>query len=269
MYSFILFITVTLWYWCCYSPQFPDGPWKCVKFTFCSRSVATHCRAGILTLAGRDSAPLSASTNCGLVIESFLSLPPTCLVSGSSLCNSLLTVPIGFPGGSMRTESACNGSSAPGWGRSPGGGHGNPLQYTRLGDPMDRGAWWATVHGVAESRVGHDWSTWARSLTVKLLPYRGCTTRVSFGSWITLPFPKRPRVQNVQHPSRHSEQRHVASAAVVLPSTAAPWLQGGSTEEEIVSPCLSRWLKPLSVCSPSTINFSPSRENLFFSFFFK
>ena len=102
---------------------------------------------------------------------------------------------------------------------------------------------------------------------MKLLPDRGCTTRISFGSWITLPFPKRPRVQNVRHPSRHSEQRHIASAAVVLPSTAAPWLQGGSTEEKIVSPCLSRWLKPLSVCSPSTINFFPSREN-FFSFFF-
>ena len=35
-------------------------------------------------------------------------------------------------------------------GRSPGGGHGNPLQYSCLGNPMDRGAWWATVHGVAE-----------------------------------------------------------------------------------------------------------------------
>ena len=33
----------------------------------------------------------------------------------------------------------------PGWGRSPGGGHGNPLQYSCLEDPMDRGAWWATV----------------------------------------------------------------------------------------------------------------------------
>ena len=39
----------------------------------------------------------------------------------------------------------------PGSGRSPGGGHGNPLQYSCLGDPMDSGAWQATVHGVAES----------------------------------------------------------------------------------------------------------------------
>ena len=39
--------------------------------------------------------------------------------------------------------------SIPGSGRSPGGGHGNPLQYSCLENPMDRGAWWATVHGVA------------------------------------------------------------------------------------------------------------------------
>ena len=37
--------------------------------------------------------------------------------------------------------------------RPPGGGHGNPLQYSFLENPMDRGAWWATVHGVAKSRT--------------------------------------------------------------------------------------------------------------------
>ena len=41
--------------------------------------------------------------------------------------------------------------SIPGLGRSPGGGHGNPLQYSCLENPMDRGAWWATVHLVAKS----------------------------------------------------------------------------------------------------------------------
>ena len=39
----------------------------------------------------------------------------------------------------------------PGLGRSPGGGHGNPLQYSCLKNPMERGAWQATVHGVTES----------------------------------------------------------------------------------------------------------------------
>ena len=37
--------------------------------------------------------------------------------------------------------------SIPGWGRSPGEGHGNPLRYSCLENPMDRRAWWATVHG--------------------------------------------------------------------------------------------------------------------------
>ena len=41
--------------------------------------------------------------------------------------------------------------SIPGWGRSPGGGHGNPLQYSYLEDPIDRGAWWATVPRVTQS----------------------------------------------------------------------------------------------------------------------
>ena len=41
-------------------------------------------------------------------------------------------------------------SLIPGSGRSPGEGNGNVLQYSCLGNPMDRGAWWATVHGVAE-----------------------------------------------------------------------------------------------------------------------
>ena len=41
--------------------------------------------------------------------------------------------------------------SIPGWGRSPGGGHGNPFQYSYLENPMDRGVWSATVHRIAES----------------------------------------------------------------------------------------------------------------------
>ena len=59
----------------------------------------------------------------------------------------------GFPGGSDSQESAHNArnlGSIPGLGRCPGGGHGNPLQYSCLENPMDRGAWPAAVHGVAE-----------------------------------------------------------------------------------------------------------------------
>ena len=47
-------------------------------------------------------------------------------------------------------DNAAEASWTPGCGRSPGEGHGNPLQYSCLGNPLDRGAWWATVHGVAK-----------------------------------------------------------------------------------------------------------------------
>ena len=59
----------------------------------------------------------------------------------------------GFPGGSDGKESACSAGdlgSIPGLGRSPREGNGYPLQYSCLEIPMDRGAWWATVHGVAK-----------------------------------------------------------------------------------------------------------------------
>ena len=59
---------------------------------------------------------------------------------------------MGFPGGSVGKNPPAdvgNRGWIPGWGRSPEGGNGNPLQYSCLGNPMDRGAWWATVHGVA------------------------------------------------------------------------------------------------------------------------
>ena len=62
---------------------------------------------------------------------------------------------VGFTGGTGK-ESACNAGDLaliPGSGRSPGGGHGNPLQYSRLEDSMHRGAWRAAVHGVAKSRI--------------------------------------------------------------------------------------------------------------------
>ena len=54
-----------------------------------------------------------------------------------------------------RKESACNAGdlgSIPAWGKSPGGRNGNTLQYCHLGNPMDRGPWWTTVHGVEVSR---------------------------------------------------------------------------------------------------------------------
>ena len=64
-------------------------------------------------------------------------------------------------------KSACSAGdlcSIPGLGRSPGEGSSNPLQYSCLENPMDRGAWQATVHGVAKS-----WTDWVTSLTYIVL----------------------------------------------------------------------------------------------------
>ena len=63
---------------------------------------------------------------------------------------------VGFPGGSDDKESTCNAgdpSSIPGLGRSIGEKNSNPFQYSCLENSMDRGAWQATVYGVAKSRT--------------------------------------------------------------------------------------------------------------------
>ena len=63
---------------------------------------------------------------------------------------------MGFPDGSVGKESACNAGdlgSIPGLRKCPGGGHGNPRQYSGLENPMDKGAWRAAVHGVTRSRT--------------------------------------------------------------------------------------------------------------------
>jgi len=64
---------------------------------------------------------------------------------------------MGFPGNAVGKNPPANAGDARdsgsifGSGRSPEAGSGNPLQYSCLGNPMDRGAWWATVHGVSKS----------------------------------------------------------------------------------------------------------------------
>ena len=68
----------------------------------------------------------------------------------------ILLIVWGFSGGSDGEEFACNAgdlSSIPGSERSSGEGNGYPLSYSCLENPMDRGAWWVTVHGVAESQT--------------------------------------------------------------------------------------------------------------------
>ena len=68
----------------------------------------------------------------------------------------MLSDKLGFPDGSDGKESACNAGDPgllPGSGRSSGEGNGNSLQYSCLGNPMDRRAWWTTVHGVMKSQT--------------------------------------------------------------------------------------------------------------------
>ena len=74
-----------------------------------------------------------------------------------SLINEPYIKSLDFLGGSVVMNPPANAGdvrdtgSVPGLGRFPGGGHDNPLQYSCLENPMDRGAWWATVHRVAQS----------------------------------------------------------------------------------------------------------------------
>ena len=75
---------------------------------------------------------------------------------GSYLAHRHLFLLIGFPGGSVVKKppaSAGDVGSVPGLGTSAGEGNGNPLQYSYLGNSMDRGAWRATVHGVTKNQT--------------------------------------------------------------------------------------------------------------------
>ena len=74
-----------------------------------------------------------------------------------------------FPGGSaVKNPPASAGDAGfiPGSGSSPGEGSSNPLQYSCLGNPMDRGAWWATVHGVAKSQTQQSNETTTKMETI-------------------------------------------------------------------------------------------------------
>ena len=79
------------------------------------------------------------------------------------------------------SAKARNPGSNPGLGRFPGEGNGNPLQYSCLGNPMDRGAWQATVHGVA--RVRYDLATITTTIsydTMKRIHYYGILNKNTY-----------------------------------------------------------------------------------------
>ena len=82
-------------------------------------------------------------------------------LGAAALTNQIRSISIfsNWCDGSVGKESACKAGDTgdtgliPGSGRSPGGRNGSPLQYSCLGNPMDRGAWWASVHEVTKSQT--------------------------------------------------------------------------------------------------------------------
>ena len=73
------------------------------------------------------------------------------LYAGCSLCFQSSQIALVIKNAPVNAEDVRDVGSIPGLGRSPGGGHGSPLQYSCLENPMDRGAWWDAVHGATES----------------------------------------------------------------------------------------------------------------------
>ena len=104
----------------------------------------------------------------------------------------------GFPGGSESKETACNAGDLgliPGLGRSSGEENGSPLQYSCLKNPIDRGTWWATVHGVAKSWDTTDQLTLSLSHSPCSLEQHNCflalpTTQPT--SWVYTQPPRPP-----------------------------------------------------------------------------
>ena len=116
---------------------------------------------------------------------------------------------MGFPGGSNSEESACNVGdlgSIPGLGKSLGEGYSNPLQYSCLENPMDRGAWWATVHEVSKSRTWlsaaaqHTWRGRYSWPSISQLPIHG---------WLTLPMWSLPQIQTANYTISHKGLGHL------------------------------------------------------------
>ena len=137
----------------------------------------------------------------------------------------------GFPGGSVVKTlpgNAGDASSIRGPGRSPGKGNGNPLQYSCLENPMDRGAWWATVHGAAKEmdmteRVNSNCSLLRRMILYWVGAHAVCS-RYSAAS----PSPS-PRLQKQPQVSQENKQKMSSEVATcpmetkMLPSLEPPF----------------------------------------------
>ena len=118
------------------------GPWGCKRVGHLATKQQQQYKYFKRVKGKKDSQSL-VGAKCKVIKHCFIK---------SNLMRALHIM--GFPGGSDGKESVCNAGdpdSIPGLGRSPGGGHGNPPQYSCLESPMDGGAWGATVPGVKQS----------------------------------------------------------------------------------------------------------------------
>ena len=159
----------------------------------------------------------------------------------------------GFPSSSEGKESTCNGvdlGSIPGLGRSPGGGYGNPLHYSCLENPMDRGAWRAPVHGVAELDTTERQSTVALSgeFQAFILPpivHPPTVHQPSIPPRFLHPFvPPFIHHQSVHPPSSHPSSTPL-STSHPPPATICPSLRPSS-----LYPCLHLFLHPPFIHHP-------------------
>ena len=144
-----------IWDW-----LFPEARWhpgvtvpKCLPGSFPGLFPNVFCRRGprglfLLPHFSVASGFSSLGYQC-FRISSALSAGCHCLGPG-------FNDTVGFPGGSVvkNPPASAGEDSILESGRSPGGGNGNPFQYSCLGNSMDRGAWWATVHGVTKESTG-------------------------------------------------------------------------------------------------------------------
>ena len=148
---------------------------------------------------------------------------------------------LGFPGGSDGKVSACNvGDSGliPGLGRSPGEGNGNPLQYFCLENPMDGGAWWATVHGVAKCR------TWLSDFTSSHQPVskRVRALGVVGGQWFQSVFPSIPA------PNKYTHSQSTLIAAEARKHTASEYTGSWLLRPEKLFPDLDFSALSYAIC---------------------
>ena len=121
----------------------------------CQHAAGAYLRLFLILPSGRVTMPTLSCPMIDYWITRTASDPTAGVSVLYSRCSLLGFLPLWLSG----KESACSAGAPeeagliPGWGSSPGEGNGNPLQYSCLGNPVDRGAWPATVPGVRESRT--------------------------------------------------------------------------------------------------------------------